>query len=287
MSLLIENRIKALSKRLSSTVGQLVHSSSPKDVHCLRTMIRRIESFISYSHLDLSKRQERALEDMAILRKRAGKVRDMDVQMGLLAQLANGSIASDRRMLMTVLKGKRTRLAKRLTSTVKKLADAKFFSHMERIAKRSGAKPAVENRPLAPLQEAKTQLAALAADFASRQTLKPRRLHEARIKLKMVRYMAELAEKSAEQQRFLRDLKLVHDAVGAWHDWAELSRTAEKQFADRVNSAILMEIRSLFAARYSVATSAVLQLFFSSTPAPAKKPSRSVQNVRATARNAS
>jgi CHAD domain-containing protein len=158
---------------------------------------------------------------------------------------------------------------------------------MERIAKRSGIKPTVANRPLAPLQESKTQMAALAADFASRQTLKPRRLHEARIKLKMVRYMAELAETSAERQKFLHDLKLVHDAVGAWHDWAALARTAEKQFEDRVNSAILMEIRSLFAARYSVATSAVAQLLFPSTPAVARKPSRSVRNVRATALRAS
>jgi CHAD domain-containing protein len=284
---LVEKRIKGLSKRLSSTVGKLANGSSPTDVHRLRTTIRRIESLISYSHPDLSKRQERALEDMAILRKRAGKVRDMDVQMGLLNQLANGSTASDRRTLMGLLKAKRVRLAKRLTSVVKRLAAAKFFSQMDRIAKRSGIEPAEANRPLAPLQEAETQRAALAADFASRQTIKPRRLHEARIKLKMVRYMAELAEKSAEQQKFLRDLKVVHDAVGAWHDWAALARTAEKQFADRVNSAILMEIRSLFAARYSAATSAVLQLFFSSTPAPAKKPSRSVQNVRATARRVS
>jgi CHAD domain-containing protein len=103
----------------------------------------------------------------------------------------------------------------------------------------------------------------------------------------MVRYLAEIAERSAEQQRFLLDLKSVHNAVGEWHDWAELARTAEKQFADRVNSPILMEVRSLFAAKYAAATSAVAQLFSSSTPAPARKQIQSVQNARASARRAS
>jgi len=140
---------------------------------------------------------------------------------------------------------------------------------------------------MAPLEEAKTQLAGLAADFASRPMLKPRRLHDARIKLKMVRYMAELAEESTEQQGFLGDLKSVQNTVGEWHDWAELARTAEKRFADRVNSPILMEVRSLFAARYSAATSALVQLFSSSTPALAKKQVQSVQNARASARRAS
>jgi CHAD domain-containing protein len=284
---LLEKRINSLSEELSSTMSKLAHGASPKAVHRLRTTIRRIESLVSYSHPDLGKRQERTLEDLADLRKRAGKVRDMDVQMGLLGQLANGSTASDRRILMELLVGKRARQAKRLASAVKKMVGAKFFSQMDRIAKKSGSGPTAANRPIAPLQEAKTQLASLAADFVARQTIKPRRLHEARIKLKTVRYLAEIAEKSAEQQRFLLDLKSVHDAVGEWHDWAELARTAEKQFADRVNSAILMEVRSLFAAKYAAATSAVAQLFSPSTPAPARKLALSVHNVRASARRVS
>ena len=284
---LLEKRIKGLSEELSSTVSKLARTALPKDVHRLRTTIRRIESLISYSHPDLGKKQERILEDMADLRKRAGKVRDMDVQMGLLGQLANGSAASDRRILIELLKGKRVRQAKRLASAVKNLDGEKFFSQMDRIAKKSASGPSVDNKPMAPLQEAQAQLAGLAADFASRTTLKPRRLHEARIKLKMVRYMAEIAEESAEQQGFLRDLKSVQNAVGAWHDWAELAKTAENRFADRVNSPILMEVRSLFAARYSSATSAVAQLFSSSLPAPAKKQVQSVQNARASARRAS
>jgi len=284
---LLEKRIKGLSEVLSLTVSKLAHDASPKDVHRLRTTIRRIESLISYSHPDLGKKQERILEDLSDLRKRAGKVRDMDVQMQLLGQLANGSVASDRRTLMELLKGKRARQAKRLASAAKKMDVEKFFSQMDRIAKKSGDGPSVDNRPVAPLLEAKNQLAGLAADFASRQTLKPRRLHDARIKLKMVRYLAELAEESTEQQGFLRDLKSVQNAVGEWHDWAELARTAEERFADRVNSPILMEIRSLFAARYSAATSAVAQLFSSSTPAPAKKQVQSVHSARASARRVS
>ena len=127
------------------------------------------------------------------------------------------------------------------------------------------------------------QLARMAGGFSVRQAVKPDRLHEARIQLKKVRYLAELAEKSAEQQAFIDDLKKVQDAAGEWHDWQELTRLAEKRFGDRVNCALLREIRALFAARESAAASAVNRLFTSQT---ARKPPRSVQHARSFARHA-
>ena len=73
--------------------------------------------------------------------------------------------------------------------------------------------------------------------------------------LKRIRYLAELADESAEQKDFIRELKSVQDAVGDWHDWQELTNTAEKRFSDRVNCAILREVRALLAARHATATS--------------------------------
>jgi CHAD domain-containing protein len=281
---LLEKRMRGLNQDLSGAISKVTGKPAPKVVHRLRTTIRRIESLVSYSHPDLKKKLERSLEKMADLRKRAGKVRDLDVQMGLLDTLGNGSTVRDRKTLAAILEKKRERQVKRLESAVKKIQDSKFFSRMEQIAVHAGVVKDGKDRPLAPLEEAIAQLAVMASDFA-RRALKPGRLHEARITLKRIRYLAELAEESAAQKNFIRELKLVQDAVGEWHDWQELTGTAEKRFSDRVNCALLREVRALLGARHSAATSAIQNLFTLAL-APGRKPPGSAQSFKTTTRSA-
>ena len=283
---LLEKRMRGLTADLSSAVTQLVDDKAPpKNVHRVRTTIRRIESLVSYANPDLDKKLERTLEKMADLRKQAGKVRDLDVQVGLLGALANGSTVRDRKSLTELLGKKRDRQAGRLISSIKKVQDSKFFARMNRIAEESGADPEGKNRPLAPLAEARAQLSEMAQDFSSHQTIKLSRLHTARVNLKRIRYLAELAKESAEQKNFIRELKSVQDAVGDWHDWQELANTAEKRFSDRVNCAMLREVRTLLAARQAIATSSLNNLF-TLVWAPDKKPPRSAESARAFAQYA-
>jgi CHAD domain-containing protein len=278
---LLEKRMRGLTADLSTAVSKLAADEvAPKSVHRLRTSIRRIESLVSYSHPALEKKLERSLEKMADLRKRAGKVRDLDVQVGLLGVLANGSTVRDRETLSELLWKKRDRQARRLASFVRKLQGSKFFVRMNRIAEKAGAKPDEANRPLAPLEEAQAQLAVMASDFSSHQPIKLSRLHDARICLKRIRYLAELAEESAAQKSFIGELKDVQDAIGDWHDWQELTSTAEKRFSDRVNCALLREVRALLGARHAEATSAINNLLALAL-GPSRKRPRSTQPVRA------
>lgn len=275
--------MRGLNADLSVAVSKVLdHDASPKGVHRLRTTIRRIESLVSYANPDIDKKLERSLEKMADLRRRAGKVRDLDVQADLLGTLGNGSTAKDRKTLATLLEKKRNRQAKRLESVMKKLQGSKFFTRMDRIAEQAGVLQDGKNRPLAPLEEARAQLAEMASDFAARQTMKTSRLHEARVTLKRIRYLAELADKTTEQKNFIRELKSVQDVIGDWHDWEELTGTAEKQFSDRVNCALLREARTVLGARHSDAMSAVNKLFALAL-APARKPPRSAQSFRPSA----
>ncbi|HEY2115226.1 MAG TPA: CHAD domain-containing protein [Candidatus Angelobacter sp.] len=276
--------MRGLNKDLSGAISKVTGKPAPKVVHRLRTTIRRIESLVSYSHPDLKKKLERSLEKMADLRKRAGKVRDLDVQMGLLKTLGNGSTVRDRKILVAILEKKRERQVKRLESTINKIQESKFFSRMERIAVHAGVVKDGKDRPLAPLEEAIAQLAVMAGDFA-RHALKPNRLHEARVTLKRIRYLAELAEESTAQKNFIRELKLVQDAVGEWHDWQELTGTAEKRFSDRVNCALLREVRALLSARHSAATSAI-QNIFTLALAPGRKLPGSAQPFQTATRSA-
>lgn len=280
---LLEKRMRGLNRDLSAAVSKVLDDAKPKSVHRLRTTVRQIESLVSYANPDVGKKEERTLEKMADLRKRAGKVRDLDVQAGLLGTLGNGSAAKDRKTLAELLNKKRNQEAKRLESAIKKLHEAKFFGRLHRIAEQAGEPQDGRNRPLAPLEEAKAQLAEMASDFGSSQTLNPGRLHEARVTLKRIRYLAELAEESAVQKDFIQKLKSTQDAIGDWHDWLELTQRAEKRFSDRANSALVHEARTVLSARHSDATSSVNKLF-SFVQAPGRKSPRSAQSLRAVPR---
>lgn len=275
--------MRGLNRDLLNVVSKVLDDPKPKAVHRLRSTVRRIESAVSYANPDIGKKEERSLEKLADLRKRAGKVRDFDVQEGLLDTLGNGSTVKDRKTLRELLEKKRDRRVKRLESTVKKLHHARFFARLDRIAEQAGVPHGGKNRPIAPLEEARAQLSKMAKDLESIQTMKPSRLHEVRMALKRIRYMAELAEESAEQKDLIRKLKFTQDTIGDWHDWQELTKSAEKSFSDRANCHLLHEARTVLSARHSDAVSAVHKLF-SVTQEPARKPPRSAQTLQATAR---
>lgn len=282
---LLEKRMRGLNRDLLTAVAKVLGDAKPRGVHRLRTTIRRIESLVRYADPDLGKKEERALETMADLRKRAGKVRDLDVQTDILGTLGNGSATKEREVLAELLQKKRQQQAKRLESTLKKLHGAKFLSRLDQIAELAGVLQDGKNSALAPLKQAKAQLVEMANDFGSSETIKPSRLHEARVALKRIRYTAEQAEDSAEQKKFMRELKSVQDAIGDWHDWLELTERAEKRFSDRANSPLLREARTVLSARHSDAISAVKKLFFMAQT-PAKKPARSDRSLQTGARSA-
>lgn len=280
----LQKKATGLKTDLLKAVSKLQQDVSPKGVHRLRTTIRRVESLIEYSHPKLSKKQQKTLEEIADLRKRAGKIRDVDVQIQLLSEVGNGSTAPDRRMLTQVLNRKRMRQVRRLAALIRKLSDSRVAARLQKITGKLGPVQSPEEMTV-PLQQAEAELSKLAAGYGQGQPLKPARMHQLRIDLKHIRYTAELAGESPQQEQFLAAMKAAQDAIGAWHDWETLVRTAEKQFADRVNCPLLTEIRALMAAKYAVAASSVTSLFATGAPAARKQP-RSAAPVTALAQRA-
>ncbi|HEY6970303.1 MAG TPA: CHAD domain-containing protein [Candidatus Angelobacter sp.] len=273
---LLQQQSKDLTDDLSKFVSKLRDKVTEKSVHRLRTSVRRMETFVSYTKPKLGKKYEKALDELRVLRKRAGKVRDLDIQIGLLNSVGNGSAAADRRGLLDTLKKKRVRQANRLTSAIKRVEGSSFRDRLERIGEKAVDGTGSNSQPLQAVQK---ELSQLADEFSTRQALKPARLHELRISLKLLRYRAELASESPEQKEVVERLKSVQDAIGEWHDWELLARSAEKQFGDRINCALLAEIRSLFAAKHSAAVSAAMSLLATCVP-PGKKKPTSVQLAR-------
>lgn len=279
----LQQRSKDFSDDLSKFVAKLPDGVTEKGVHRLRTTIRRMQTLVNFTRPSVGKKQQKALDELQTLRKRAGKVRDLDIQAGLLGSIGNRSASADRRALLDELKQKRARQAERLTASLKKLESSKFLKRLERVTQKAISE-APDNAG-EPLQAAQKELSELAEEYSSRQVLKPARLHELRIKLKLLRYRAELAAESPEQKEFIEKVKSVQDSIGEWHDWEMLAESAEELFEDRINCALLIEIRSLLAARFSAATTATLNLLTACIP-PAKKKPASVPTARSAAQSA-
>jgi len=279
---LLQQRSKSLCNDLEKFISKLGKSVTEKGVHRLRTTIRRMETLVDYTKPKLGKKQQKASNELRALRKRAGKVRDLDIQLGLLASIGNRSASADRRALSEALKSKRARQAERLTTVVKKLERSKFLDRLERITEKAVADASGAAEPVDAAQQ---ELGELASEYSSRQMLKPARLHDLRIRLKRLRYRAELASETPVQQEFVERVKSVQDVIGEWHDWEMLADNAEKQFGERINCALLVEVRSLLAARFSAATSAALS-FLTTCLVPAKKKPVSVQPTHAIAQTA-
>jgi CHAD domain-containing protein len=283
---LLEKRSERLHGGLSSTLARLAHEIAPKRVHRLRTTIRRIESLIAFAEPEMGKKQEKALEQLAVLRKRAGRVRDLDVQLGLLGAIGNTSTAPDRKLLSDVLKRKRGKQIERLNGVVAKSKEQRFRPLFDALRAQSAAAPKLLDESAEPLERAKRTITELATEFASPARGKAGALHEIRIRLKKTRYLAELGEESAEQKEFLAMMKSVQDSLGAWHDWEELAKAAEKEFGDRMNCPLLVEVRALFAARRSDAVAAVSNLFATWQSSPSRKPAASLYPARTLAQRA-
>jgi CHAD domain-containing protein len=281
-----EKRVKALSENFSAAVACLAHDVTPKHVHRLRTAIRRIESLVAYARPHRGHKQEKVLENLSALRKRAGKVRDLDVQMRLLDAIANTSTRQHRHALNELLKRKRSRQATRLSEAIADVQTAKLDGHVERLLEKAAEASNAIEKPEAPLVQARQQLARLAEETTVNASTKARVLHKVRIRIKRMRYLAELAGKTADRENFLTELKAAQDVLGDWHDWEELTFTAEKQFGDRLNCPLLVEVRALFAAKHVAACSAVAQLLASEAAASLRKQPRAAESPRALAQRA-
>lgn len=270
---LTEARFKALTGELSTAVAKLKGEASVKVVHRLRTTTRRMESLIEYLHPKLTRKQSDAMQELGALRKRAGKVRDLDIQMDLLKQgIGNGSATMDRRRLTQALQEKRSRQAARLVALARKVERSKLFTYLQKIEAQAMKEPDSFGDASTPLRQAETQLTELAAEFVGHARLKPRLLHSLRMRMKFIRYQAELAAEADEQKQFVERMKSVQDILGEWHDWQALCVVAEKFFRDRANCPLLVEARAVRASKYSAAISAVTNLLDSHNPVR-KRPS--------------
>ena len=274
------DRNRALFRKLRQVLGRESGHLLPETVHLLRTVSRRVESLLEIACGDEEQRPRRLARALKRLRRRAGRIRDLDVQIAALRKLRIGREPERRARLMNALSearadreeeliawlsGKRReKLRHRLSqvdgalnrAVTRAAISASAQAAGDTAARRNGHGPGAgaENvlRTFDPAAEALRRFAAL-----SRRTgkLSAENLHAFRTGCKKVRYVAEMGAGERAQQ-IVEKLKAVQVAIGDWHDWDTLRRSAEEMFGKSVQSALVMALDNLAEAKLQAAIKA-------------------------------
>jgi CHAD domain-containing protein len=242
-------RSRLTFQRLNRELAHLAKRPDPENVHKFRTYSRRVEALLSEVVPKLSGNDKKLLKLLERLRKKAGRVRDLDVQIALLRNLktpaGNGHKTQFTEALVQYRIERETKLAKAFTRQAadeirKRLKRAAGDIHLAKDAD--------------PLALTLSRLAQLARDHAP---LTEKTLHQYRIIGKRARYIAEMAHRSPEAQRVIEQLKQMQDVIGDWHDWLKLTEKAQTLLGGIRDSALVALLHNVTQAKFRQSVQAV------------------------------
>ena len=248
------NRIEKDVRKLRNLVKKLPRNPTPEEIHRLRTRVRRFEVELQASGLDAQRKEKWLLKQLARIRKRAGKVRDMDV---LTAHLSTLRVDEERDCLIQLfeyLGAKRYEKAERLHQVVNKHRDA-INKRLKKIAraleKRMGKSSAVNSATSAATQSS--------AELATYGSLNRGNLHEYRVKLKELRDILQMG-KETRKEEFVESIGKIKDEIGEWHDWEELNSIAAKILDHSAGCKFQRQLKEITQQKYESALSSANKL---------------------------
>ncbi len=241
-----EKQSRLVFQRMSRQVRKLIKSTSSDNVHKFRTNSRRVEALVSELAPE-NGNQKKLLKLLSKLRKKAGKVRDLDVQIAFLKELKVPDRQNHRAQLLEWLDSEQARRKKKLEKAVNADTAAELRKRLHRV------QGEMELGGVDPLKLALNRL-----PDPGTNPLSEKMLHTWRIEAKKARYLAELAPESAESNHFIDELKKAQDAIGEWHDIMKLKERAEQLFGGVSDSALVSVLQNISRAKFRRATSALV-----------------------------
>jgi len=227
--------------KLKRHLSKLKKGSTPESVHRFRTYSRRVEVLLGELGSELSGNEKKLLKLLAKLRKKAGKVRDLDVQTELLRNLKSPQAAGHKAQLQRFLSAERVKRENKLV----KAFDQQTVSEMRKRLKRAERNVQISDK-FDPVIIAHGLVNQIQSDGPMTEEI----LHQYRIAGKRARYVAELGGASAEAQVLGAQLKSMQDGIGDWHDWLQLTAHAEKLFGGVQDSSLVAQLRNVTRAKY-------------------------------------
>lgn len=238
-------------RKLNRQLSKLAARPSPESVHKFRTSSRRVEVLLTDLAEKRSGNDKKLLKLLGRLRKKAGRVRDLDVQCSALRSLKIPQEPGRKAQLMRTVGEERAKREKKLAKALDKKVVAEVRKRLKRTASRFEIP---ENAD--PLLLAVQKLNQLEVDQGA---VTEKTLHQFRIAGKRARYIVELAGKSAEAARLIAQLNHMQDVIGDWHDWLQLSQRAEKLFGGVQDSALVSALRNVTRAKFRQAVNTLTE----------------------------
>jgi len=262
--------------KLSRQFTKLVRKSSAESVHKFRTASRRVEVLVSDLAEKRNGNDKKLLKLLGRLRKKAGRVRDLDVQSAALRSLKIPQEPGHKAQLARSLAEERAKREKKLVKSL----DKKTVGEIRKRLKRTAAGMEIPKNT-DPLGLARQKLDELEVDQGA---VSDKTLHQFRIAGKRARYIAELAGKDAEAIRLIGLLNHMQDVIGDWHDWVQLADRGEKLFGGVQESALVAALRNITRAKFR---QAVITLTETRAALTGKKPVSVMPPIRESLRQGS
>lgn len=220
------NQVEKPIRKLRKLLKKMPADPTPKQVHDLRTNSRKFEAILQAAEPDGNGRK--ILKQISYVRRRAGKVRDMDVLTRYAAELPIKETEEDCSVrLLEHLGSVREKKTKKLSKAAHKSAP-ELRKRLKRISpqlqKRVGGTDSTGDETPSHITSAALQLI---SELEQPSSLNKSNLHPYRLKVKELQNLLRLGQ-NGRHQEFAETLGEVKDAIGEWHDWVELHSIAQK-----------------------------------------------------------
>ena len=232
-------------RKLRKMLNKIPRRPAPEQVHDLRTLMRRIEAMFRALMIESKRNQKRLLKALKPVRKKAGKVRDMDVLTGFASKLRPDGDEECLVELLEYLGAERYKQARKLHRVVqwnRKAIASRLKRSSEYIEKvLAHSQQHSEKETEWPI-DAMSLALQLSNELASWPRLDAGNFHPFRLKVKELRYALQLAKNPDAD--LIESLGEVKDAIGEWHDWEELTGIAGKVLDHGPGRNLIRMIRS-------------------------------------------
>ena len=245
-----QTQTRVVMQKLDRQLIKVAKKLEPASVHKVRTYSRRVESLLGSLVAEPNRNHKKLLKLLGKLRKKAGRVRDLDVQMSNLRSLKVARETGQKAQLQRSLAQEREKQARELSHSLDK---AKIRALRKRLKRAAGELEFPESSQ--PLGVSIRELSRLEQGPLTEKTL-----HQYRIAGKRARYVAEFAGKNPAAQRVVEMLKRMQDVIGDWHDWLKLAERAQELFGGVGDSALVSELKNLTRAKFRQGVDAVVEM---------------------------
>ncbi len=245
-------RSRMVFQKLEQDLVKLSSKPRAENVHRFRTGTRRLQILLGELSPKLERSQKKLLKMLGQIRKRAGKVRDLDVQLAALRALKMPQEPRRKTQLVNYLIELRGEQEKKLRKAVDEDSVREIRKRLKRASKNFNPEASRD-----PLTVARGMLERINREDAP---ITEPLLHQYRILSKRARYAAEFAEPSAEAVQFIAGLKRLQDAVGDWHDWLTLKQTASEHLGEVRESSLVAELHNVTGAKFRHAVAVLSQI---------------------------